>query len=293
MPNPFAIEGEWLKGNAHAHTTNSDGGFSPQQVVDIYAEREYRFLAITDHNKVTPIQDLDSRGMALITGIEVTAGKTPLLADFHIVGLGLKGQFARPDSDEPATLAAALAEQAEVCILGHPFWTMLSYADIAPLTDYIVGLEVFNTICHLVGRGTSEYMWNLLLAHGHRVWGLAADDLHHELLQCGTGWIMAKAADDRPQTIRQALRQGLFYASSGPEIYNVEQDGEYVAVDCSPCQEVLALGMGGGPGRTSHYMTMPRPFEHVRINLRDPNKLYRIVCIDQTGRRAWTNPFLM
>ena len=287
MPNPFAIEGEWLKGNTHAHTTNSDGNFTPQEIVDMYAEWDYQFLVPTDHDCVTPVHDLDDRGMTLIPGIEMA------IAGCHVVGLDIEQNPEMPDSDDPAELTAALAEQCGACILGHPFWSVLSYDHIASMLPHCIGVEIFNTYCHLVGRGTSEYMWNLMLDRGHKIWAVAADDIHGASFEGGKGWVIVKAADNHPQTIMQALREGLFYASSGPTIHNVEHDGEFVHVDCSPCQEVLALKMGGGSDPTTYHMDIPRPFEHVEIPWPDPEKPYRIVCIDQTGRRAWTNPFLI
>ena len=40
----------WYKGNLHTHTLWSDGNHFPEMVVDWYAQRNYDFLALTDHN---------------------------------------------------------------------------------------------------------------------------------------------------------------------------------------------------------------------------------------------------
>ncbi|MGC6488389.1 MAG: PHP domain-containing protein [Planctomycetota bacterium] len=40
----------WYKGNLHTHTLWSDGNHFPEMVVAWYAERDYDFLALTDHN---------------------------------------------------------------------------------------------------------------------------------------------------------------------------------------------------------------------------------------------------
>ena len=42
----------WYKGNLHTHTLWSDGNHFPEMVVDWYAQRDYDFLALTDHNIV-------------------------------------------------------------------------------------------------------------------------------------------------------------------------------------------------------------------------------------------------
>ncbi|MFK7742517.1 MAG: hypothetical protein AB8H80_19550 [Planctomycetota bacterium] len=40
----------WYKGNLHTHTLWSDGNHFPEMVVDWYAQRDYDFLALSDHN---------------------------------------------------------------------------------------------------------------------------------------------------------------------------------------------------------------------------------------------------
>lgn len=51
--DPAPREGlSWLKGNTHAHTLWSDGNAPPEEVVDWYDERDYDFLALSEHNIV-------------------------------------------------------------------------------------------------------------------------------------------------------------------------------------------------------------------------------------------------
>ena len=38
-----------LKANLHTHTTNSDGTFSPSEVIGFYADAGYDVLAFPDH----------------------------------------------------------------------------------------------------------------------------------------------------------------------------------------------------------------------------------------------------
>ena len=40
---------KWYKGNLHTHSTNSDGRLSPEEVIRLYREEDYDFLALTDH----------------------------------------------------------------------------------------------------------------------------------------------------------------------------------------------------------------------------------------------------
>jgi hypothetical protein len=55
--NPYA-KVDWqktkqYKANFHTHTSNSDGGFNADYVVDTYAQNGYSIVMITDHNHVT------------------------------------------------------------------------------------------------------------------------------------------------------------------------------------------------------------------------------------------------
>jgi predicted metal-dependent phosphoesterase TrpH len=62
LENPFKIEGKWYKGNLHTHTTNSDGAWSSDRVVDEYVSNGYDFLFVTDHWKVTDVSGLSKNG---------------------------------------------------------------------------------------------------------------------------------------------------------------------------------------------------------------------------------------
>lgn len=47
--NPYSSSGNWYKGNLHCHSTISDGELSPEELIRLYEEEGYSFLAITDH----------------------------------------------------------------------------------------------------------------------------------------------------------------------------------------------------------------------------------------------------
>jgi histidinol phosphatase-like PHP family hydrolase len=49
--HPFKEKGKWFKGNLHCHSTVSDGKLPPDEVVKIYKENGWNFLAFTEHEK--------------------------------------------------------------------------------------------------------------------------------------------------------------------------------------------------------------------------------------------------
>ena len=40
---------KWYKGNLHTHSTNSDGRLSPEEVIGLYREEGYDFLALQQY----------------------------------------------------------------------------------------------------------------------------------------------------------------------------------------------------------------------------------------------------
>jgi hypothetical protein len=291
MPNPFTQPGSFLRGNLHSHTTASDGCFSPQQTVDTYAQAGFDFLALTDHNQVTPVGALDARGMVLLTGAEVTLPGGPFGGTIHVVALGGEQSPTVPPSASPAQAMAAVARQASLCFVAHPHWCLVDCAQLLPLSAFI-GLEVFNTGCLMDhNRGNSEAAWDALLAHGRPLWGLATDDGHHPPA-LGYAWTAIKTPDRTPAGLLAALRRGDLYASTGPELRGLTASGSHLLVDCSPCVQAALLGARPGCGSSTWYdLDLARPFEQARLPLPTTEGWLRVEIIDAQGNKAWSNAF--
>ena len=88
----------------HVHTTHSDGGCSPGEVVRAAANVGLSGLAITDHDTLSALAvarpEAARLGVELIPGIELTAGRDG--RELHILG-----HFVR--DDDPALVAATAA----------------------------------------------------------------------------------------------------------------------------------------------------------------------------------------
>jgi hypothetical protein len=291
MPNPFTQPGDFLRGNLHTHTTRSDGQLSPQDTVDAYAARGYDFLALTDHGVITDPAPLDAHGMTLIPGVETGVAGSPFGSSFHVVALGMDRVPTVPADVAPELAMRELAAQVPLCFACHPFWSLIEGSHLLPLEGY-VGVEVYNQTCQgHIGRGPSEAAWDTLLAHGRPVWGLAVDDAHNPG-DIGHAWIMVKSASRAPEAILEAVRQGHFYATVGPELRGLRRHGENLAIACSPCVNAIVLGASPGSGRASYYMpSLERPFEEILLPLPTSDAWLRVEVIDAEGKKAWSNAF--
>ncbi len=74
----------------HTHTTASDGGLSPLELVQRARERGVQLLAITDHDTVAgfaALKDEAGAGMQLLAGIELSCTWSGV--NIHVLGLGI------------------------------------------------------------------------------------------------------------------------------------------------------------------------------------------------------------
>ena len=291
MVNPFEQPGEWLKGNLHCHSNQSDGQPSPQQIVDIYAEAGYDFLAITDHNRLTDVSELDNKGLTLIPGSELNGGAGELGQHYHLVLIG-QHRPMEPCSGASIQEIVSLALTAgELCWIAHPSWSSLTYDDLLGI-EGTIGIEVYNTTCHHgIGRGESVVQWDELLARGKRPLGLAVDDAHWHYPDGLGGWIVVRAASRSREDLLAAIKAGLFYASTGPVIKEVHWQGRQFSMTCSAAQELRVCNPMPGVGWTSFHRDTPGPFTRVQWTVPEAWPMIRLELVDEHGHHAWTNPF--
>jgi 3',5'-nucleoside bisphosphate phosphatase len=100
---PIRLEGADL----HVHTTHSDGGCSPGEVVRAAANVGLGALAITDHDTLSAVDvaraEATRLGIELIPGIELTAAHYE--REVHILG-----HFVRDDDPELVAVCSSLRE---------------------------------------------------------------------------------------------------------------------------------------------------------------------------------------
>ncbi len=299
----FERDGLFLKGGLHCHTTSSDGEGDPADVIRIHYEQGYHFLALTDHHKSTPKNYADVP-MTILSGIERDMGMPGWTKDLphcvHIVGVGDPDAPEGPEHDEiiprygnfeDASAAQGMIDEMHrwglKTIYCHPEWSGTTYADFRSLQGNF-GMELWNTGCVFDNDQDTDngHYWDEALIEGRKLWGVAVDDghsMHHHCL----GWVMVKAENSAP-AILQALEDGAFYASCGPEIHDFYvEDG----TACLTCSEAVSV----------HFHTLRAPLRstlgenitHVETRLHDGIRYVRAEVVDARGRKAWTNPIFL
>ncbi len=293
MKPRYDMTGEQYKGNTHVHTSISDGGMSIAEVCEIYAERNYDFLCITDHWSHARAREYkSSSGPLVIPGIEIH-GRDGQDDYFHVAAY----DFA-PDFDAGNDFPEALAElqtQEAFLALAHPMWSGNTFEHT--LRYPFDAVEIYNHVGHMKnGKGSGLGHWDFLITNERPVVALACDDAHctDEVPFYDGGWIILTASDLTEACIIQALRDGNFYSSTGPVFHDIYCTIHEVYVSTSPVQSIRLVARNGH-GKTRFESKGAALFTEAQFDLDEsfrssaPLLSLRVEIEDGLGRRAWTN----
>lgn len=273
----------WYRGNLHSHTTNSDGVYAPEDLVRLYADRGYDFLAISDHDLLTDPQEvLHSTPIILIPALEAGGGA-------HILCIGLSSPLEK--TKDRQGVINQVRRQGGIAILNHPKWQThfnhFPLSDMFSLEGYL-GIEIFNgVIRRLEGTPYALDRWDQLLSGGRLVWGFATDDAH-SLEDIEQGWIMVGlepnfSGPPRPSQILSALQQGSFYCSTGVYFTVLEYQDSTLRVVTSNGERIRFIGCWGRELKVVEGNS-------ARYTLRGDEGYLRVEAEGPRGSFAWSQP---
>ena len=294
----YDCSGKWLKGNVHTHTTVSDGQRTPLDTAKLYADSGYDFLAITDHDIPSFMQDVENPPCILLDGMELMG--TADNAAFHALCLGTFPDFKKGEKDFYAALDDCKAAGGIVA-LAHPH--LQNKPSEALGYDYD-GVEIYNTLGELFCKNDNRPHWDLMMDHTKRanpdVLAFAVDDTHafgpaadggkdNDLWRMG--WIMVNCQEQTRESVFDAMKVGNFYSSAGPSFESIEiTDQERIVIHTSAIRTAWVVGgywqvlIKGMPVEDDLFTTAD-------FELPDWAQL-RIIIEDEHGRKAWSNNIL-
>lgn len=302
--------GRFFRGNLHCHSTGSDGRLSPQEVVRVYREAGYDFLAITDHFEqrwdwpVTDTRVLRTPGFTTLVGAELSSADWSDPAVYWVAAVGLPADFAPPPpGDHAEAIRRAAAGGAFVTLL-HPGLNGLrpELVERLPAFEAIDAVEVYTHQSWIYRPDTAiaAPFLDALLAAGRRLGVSAADDAHfRDGPDAFGGWVEVFAHENDPDALLAALKAGAYYATQGPAIERLALDGEgdddgaRLHVRCSPSARILLTGPADRWRRWRWALAEPdgAPLTEAAFALSDFHGSFcRVTVVDADGRRAWSNP---
>ncbi|GMW01725.1 MAG: hypothetical protein AMXMBFR84_28620 [Candidatus Hydrogenedentota bacterium] len=284
IESPYQRGGSlWLRGNLHAHTTNSDGRNPPQAVVDAYAALGYDFLMISDHDYLTEPEPLSSRGMILLRGNEITANGP------HVLHVG--ASFVVPPAADRQEAIDGVLTDGGIAIVAHPNWERdFNHCPHELLNRWsgYAGIEVYNGVVRrLDGNPLATDRWDRLLSAERRIWGFAHDDSHRDE-DIGQAWIMTRSEDRTSEAITHSIACGAFYASTGVTVVDVSVGGATIYLETEDAQQIAVVADHGrriakSDGKSLSF-TVPADLDASYV---------RFECWGWGECMAWTQPFFI
>ncbi len=293
-----------LKVGLHTHTTLSDGRKPPEEAAAIYKAAGYDALAITDHWNYYESGEID--GLTILSGCEYNVcgmdGKSGIMETYHIVGVGMtrkpdipadflqSGPLNVKDGhirEMVRILVRAIRDAGGLAVLAHPAWSVNTPEQIIDCWDFDA-TEIYNSVseCGESDRPYSGVIVDQLALNGKYLPLLATDDTHHYDDDACRGFVMVEADAVEELGMVEAIRQGRFYASQGPEVHLERVSPAAVKVVCSPAVKIvldsnLPWSLGHvlrGEGLTEHTYQL------------DPRETFiRAEVTDAEGRVAYSN----
>lgn len=328
-------KGKFYKANLHMHTTVSDGKETPEETKVAYMKAGYSVVAFSDHEVLLSHEDLTDENFVAITSFEKTINCPPPIdrhsfmktAHMNFFALDPKniscpvlnpstawGNAKQYITDEMKKLSYKATYSTDglndvikkandagyLVTLNHPVWSMENHDDYSGLKG-LWGIEVYNTGCVREGYPDTVQPFEDLLREGNRIFPVATDDAHSVKDHFG-GFVMIKSEKLDYASIMTALKNGDFYASTGPEIRELYIEDGKLVVECSAARSVTISTERRG--NLKNYAAgeehMTRTEFDLSKFLTDPDNgkrgmpsYFRVTVTGFDGSQAYTRAFFM
>lgn len=319
--------GKFYKANLHCHSTVSDGELSPEEIKKVYIEKGYSIVAYTDHDVLIAHPELADENFLPLNGYEVEINESGdnlfrYRKTCHMCFIALEPDnlkqvcyhrskylfrnavnyrdkviydenipdFEREHTHECINEMIKRARKAGFFVTyNHPNWSLENYNDYIGY-DGMNAMEICNYACLAGGfLDYNEKEYDDMLRAGKRIYCISADDNHVYPKDFFGGYIMIKADKLEYKTVTDALLNGDFYASQGPEIYDLYFEDGKIFVSCSDAKKITLH-----TGSRLHRPVMAQNGEVLNSAVFDvthEDEYVRITITDMYGNHANTNAF--
>ena len=311
----FPGNGRFYKANLHCHSTFSDGRFTVETIKEAYKSHGYSAVAFSDHNTLTPHNELSDDEFIAINSIEIDFNQP---SDLSIRGWGgvsvyhlnffskdkNRTEFIPFDrvygvKEVQKTIDDANANGFLVSY-NHPRWSFQSAKDFVPLKG-LFGFEVFNTGCEVeMSDGYGDYEFEEYCRRGGFVCPVATDDNHNASMDLDSpysdsfgGWTMIRADELSYDALLTAMEQKNCYASTGAaftggSFYIGENGNLVVKGTCEPCCAVYALTDARA---TANIHSLKDDLTSFELELPGDTVWFRLELRNKNGGRAFTRNY--
>ena len=179
----------------------------------------------------------------------------------------------------------------------HPDWSLDNYETYTKYSG-MHAMEIYNNDCAVIGYDAYvPGIYDDMLRSGKRIFAVAADDNHNIFPVDGPrndsfgGFVMIKANDFKYESITDSLFTGDFYASQGPEIYDLYIEDNKICVHSSDAV-VITLNTGRRSAKTM-YADFGKSINYAEFEFSPEDVYLRITVKSKDNRFANTRAYFI
>lgn len=303
--------GKFYKANLHSHSIFSDGIKTPEELKQMYKSHGYSIFAYTDHDKFVTHNELTDDEFLVINGYEASIVEDIPDPEYawrkvcHLCLLAPRADIEKApmayeygkgySHDRVNNLILRGKEQGFFITYNHPTWSLENYNDYMSYDGFDC-FEISNYNC-IVG-GTPEHngaKYDDMLRGGKRIFCLSADDNHntHYFNDSYGGFAMIKAERLDYDSVFSALKNGDFYASEGPEIFELYVEDDVVTVTTSPAASVNFSTSSRRGKNVIPTESSPALITSASYKFKPDEKYFRITVTAPDGKHAYTRAYFI
>jgi len=209
------------KAALHSHTSAGEAEQEPSVVIDMYRERGYSVVALTDHDTNGPVEttwpwtdfgrDPEALGMVAIQGNEISK--------VHHIGSHFN-DYGNPDAESEDTVLTSIGKHGGLAIFHHPGRYQKGvdwYLDKYRTYNHLLGQEVINRKNRYPQDRSNWDSLLTVLMPDRPVWGFASDDMHKPGADMGYSWVVFLMPELNKEEVRKAMRNGSSFFVYSPE----------------------------------------------------------------------------
>ena len=320
-------EKNFYKANLHCHSTVSDGSKTPEELKEMYMQHGYSVIAYTDHDVLIPHGDLTDDKFLALNGYEMEINEKSndfsLSKTCHLCYIALdennltqvcyhrelylfgnapkyrtlikyddrKADFVREYTpDKINEMIKEGRDNGFFVTYNHAVWSLETLGEYGKYRG-MNAMEICNYGC--MAEGYSDYNekeYDDMLRGGERIYCIATDDNHNYREDSFGGFTVINADKLEYGCITAALTSGDFYASQGPEIYELWYEDGKIGIECSDCASIV---LSTGRRRADIIKGTDKPLTSAVFDTFDLDNYVRITVTDLCGKHANTNAYFV
>ena len=292
LESPYKTDGDYnpYLGQLHAHyrpeapekwaLTYGQYLYSPYDVEKRYKNAGYDFIALTEHNEITP-----DPGAGDILHIVNSEEDTQGFFGNHILALGINLPIDENQSEQ--NRIDQILSQGGIPILAHPD------EPIYPWRDYAI--EALEGHLTIEGLNSAEYLKNRFSTSFDKLdefplklFTIAGDDYTPDLPGFDGGAVVVYSKTKTQPDIMQNLKDGNFYALQGSQAprIGINVSGNQITINSDKQSKIKFIGNGG---KTLQQINDVFSANYVATG----NEIYVRAEVEANGKSAWTQPIMV